>query len=105
MRKYKIFRHPNVELDLLDIVDLIAEYAGSTIAAQKLDQIEASVQKLAQTPHVGSLRHEIYPDLRAIPTARKGVIAFVVDDEAQVVFIVSITYAGADWITRSQNRT
>jgi plasmid stabilization system protein ParE len=51
-------------------------------------------------PPVGTLHHDIYPNLRAIPVARKGVITFVVDDAELSVFIVSITYADADWLGR-----
>lgn len=101
---YQIIRHPKVAQDLEDIVVLILDYAGSTSASRKLSEIETSIKALAATPHVGSLRHDIYPSLRAIPTARKGVISFVVDDQAETVFIVSITYAGADWIKKLPRR-
>ena len=105
MKNYNIFRHPEVEGDLLAIVDLLVEFAGIEVATRKLDDIERTVLNLSETPHIGSLRNEIYPDLRAIPAAQKGVITFVVDDEEQAVFIVSITYAGADWIQRIHRRT
>ena len=80
MTLYKIIRHPDVDRDLRGIVDLIADYSGVETAFQKLEQIEATMKSLTKTPHQGSLRHEIYPNLRAIPTARKGVICFIVDD-------------------------
>ena len=101
---YKIYRHPDVEQDLFDIVDLIAEYAGLTVAERKLSEIEQSIMTLTEKPHIGSLRHEIYPNLRAIPTARKGVITFTIDEDEQTVYIISITYAGADWIGRLPQR-
>ena len=104
MSEYRILRHPDVAMDLFDVVDLIADYAGSDIALRKLDEIEKTLRGLAQTPHIGSLRHDILPDLRAIPTARKGVVSFIVNDETKEVLIISITYAGADWISRSLRR-
>lgn len=101
---YKIFKHPEVEQDLFDIVDLIAEYAGVQITMTKLADIEASIQSLSETPQVGTIRNEITPNLRAIPTARKGVITFTVDDDEKAVFIVSITYAGVNWLSRMPSR-
>lgn len=101
---YKIYRHPEVENDLFDIVDLIVEYAGVQIAINKLADIEASILSLVDTPHIGTIRDEIAPNLRAIPTARKGVITFTVDDDEKAVFIVSITYAGANWLSRMPSR-
>jgi len=98
--RYRLYRHPGVEQDLFDIVDLIAQYAGLDIAERKLEEIEQKLDNLARLPHVGTLRHDIYPNLRAIPVARKGVITFIVDDAELSVFIVSITYAGADWLGR-----
>lgn len=104
MPTYKILRHPSVDADLLDILDLIAEYSGVEVALRKLDEIETTLQNLEHTPHNGTLRHEIYPNLRAIPTARKGVICFVVDDETRTVLIVAITYAGQEWVQRVVKR-
>lgn len=101
---YQIFRHPEVERDLFDIVDLIAGYAGIIVAGRKLDEIEYAISNLSQTPHIGSIRDDIYPGLRAIPVARKGVMTFTGDDEIPSVYIVSITYAGADWIRRLPER-
>ena len=101
---YRILRHPEIEQDLDDITLLIADYAGVDIALQKLAAIEASLTSLSRTPHLGTLRHEIHPNLRTIPTARKGVITFIVDDDTQTVLIVSITYAGADWFGRVTKR-
>ena len=101
---YRLYRHPEVAQDLFDIVDLIARYAGPDVAERKLGAIEQRLDELGQTPNVGTLRHDIYPNLRAIPVARKGVITFIVDDETRSIYIVSITYAGADWLGRVQHR-
>ena len=60
---------------------------------------------LSVLPHVGTIRSEIYPNLRAIPAAKKGVIAFVVDDKKLEVLVVAITYAGADWMQLTRDRT
>ena len=104
MPDYKIVRHPAVDQDLLDILDLIAEYSGVETALQKLSEIEATIRNLAKTPHVGSLRHEILPNLRVIPAGRKGVVCFIVDDEAQEVLIAAIGYAGREWSQRIRQR-
>lgn len=101
---YRLIRHPEIERDLDDIALLIAEYAGLETAYRKITEIETSIAAFAETPHKGSVRDEIFPNLRAIPTARKGVLSFVVDDESQTVFIVSVTYAGADWIGKMPRR-
>jgi plasmid stabilization system protein ParE len=103
--RYHIYRHPDIEQDLLDIVALIVQYAGVDVAKRKLGEIEQKIDSLSQVPHIGTLRHDIYPNLRAIPVARKGVITFVVDDEDRSVFIVSVTYARADWLGRLHLRT
>lgn len=103
--RYHIYRHPDIEQDLFDIVVLIAQYAGLDVAERKLGEIEKRIDSLSKLPHIGTLHHDIYPNLRAIPVARKGVITFVVDDEERSVFIVSITYARADWLGRLHRRT
>ncbi len=48
--------------------------------------------------------HTLAPGLRAIPAARRAVIAFTVDDDAKEVLIHCITYSGGDWASRSRAR-
>lgn len=102
--RYRVRRHPLVGDDLEVIVRLIAGYAGADVALAKLDDIERRMHALADTPHIGSLRHEILPGLRAIPAARKGVIAFRVDDAAREVHVLCVVYGGADWAGRVMKR-
>lgn len=104
MKPYKILRHPEVERDLFDILDLVAEYSGAETALRKLADIEATVQALARTPHNGTIRDDIAPGLRAIPAGRKGVVCFVVDDHCREVRIVAVGYAGREWGLRVRAR-
>lgn len=94
----RVVRHPRVARDFEDIADLIATYAGVDVALRKLAESEACLTRLADTPHVGTIRDEISPGLRALPAARKGVVCFVVDDAASEVRVISITYAGAEGV-------
>lgn len=102
---YRIRFHPLVARDLDAIARWILDYAGPDIAARKLAEIEAAIATLRNAPHIGSIRDEIAPGLRAIPAGRKAVIAFVVDDEAAEVLIFAVTYGGANWVSRSKGRS
>ena len=102
---YRIRFHPLVARDLDAIAQWIIDYAGPEVAARKLLEIEAAITTLKSTPHKGSLRDEIAPGIRAIPAARKAVVAFVVDDDAREVLIYAVTYGGADWIKRTSARS
>lgn len=97
MATYRVVRHPLVSSDLINLVNLVADYAGAHVAERKIAEIEQTIETLRHTPHLGSLRDEIYPDLRAIPVADKGVLCFTVDDDTLTVAIICIAYAGADW--------
>ena len=76
---------------------LLERYVG---AAEKIARLDSDASALGENPHRGTRRDEILPGLRAIPSAGQGVIAFDVDDEARVVRILSVTWAGADWMGR-----
>ncbi|MFC3088022.1 type II toxin-antitoxin system RelE/ParE family toxin [Tabrizicola soli] len=102
---YRIRFHPSVADDLEWITGWISDYAGSSVAAAKLAEIETTILGLAATPHKGSTRDEIAPGLRAIPAGRKGVVVFKVDDDMREVLIYAVTYGGADWIRRSKSRS
>lgn len=88
---YRLRFHPAVADDLDEIARWLIGYAGPDAAARRLDEIEATIARLAETPHTGSVRDEIAPGLRAIPAGRKAVIAFSVDDAASEVFIYLAT--------------
>jgi len=101
---YRIRYHPLVERDLDSIAYWIMDHAGDEIARRKLTEIEQTITNLAHVPHRGSVRDDIAPGLRAIPAARRAVIAFTVDDAAAEVVIQAVTYGGADWMGRIHSR-
>ncbi|WP_170423996.1 type II toxin-antitoxin system RelE/ParE family toxin [Ruegeria arenilitoris] len=102
---YTVRYHPSVADDLLTISDLIEDYAGAQVARRKLAEIAEVALGLRALPHRGSRRDHILPGLRAIPAARRAVIAFTVDDDRQEVHVLAVTYGGADWITRIGHRS
>lgn len=102
---YRIHFHPSVADDLEWIAEWIADYAGTSSAASKLDEREATIRSLMLTPHKGSGRDEIAQGLRAIPAGRKGIVVFAVDDDLREVLIYAVSYGGADWVRRSKARS
>lgn len=96
--------HPLVERDLDGIAQWIIDHAGDEAADRTLTEIERIIADLARLPHRGSIRDDIAPGLRAIPAARRGVIAFTVHDEAAEVLIHAVTYGGADWVRQVRLR-
>ena len=101
---YRIRFHPLVSRDLEAIARWIIEYADSAAADRKLAEIEQAIANLARTPHMGSVRNDIAPGLRAIPAGRRAVIAFTVDDDAEEVLIHAVTYSGGGWMELSRLR-
>ena len=81
---------------------MLASYAGRTVAQTRMAEIEAALASLRELPHKGTLRHEIAPNLRAIPAAEKAVIAFTV--EGGTIFVHAITYGGTNWQGRVRRR-
>ncbi len=101
---YKIRFHPKVADDLQIIAEIVADYSGFSVAKNKLDEIQRAVFSLADTPKKGSIRSELGVAVRAIPAGRKGVVVFEVDDTTTTVFDLAITYGGADWISKFEDR-
>jgi len=102
---YHLRYHPSVASDLVAISELIEDYSGPQVARRKLAEIAETVQSLRSLPHIGTRRDHILPGLRAIPAARRAVIAFTIDDETQEILVLAISYAGADWLTRVGRRS
>lgn len=102
---YTLRYHPSVADDLIAISDLIEDYAGPQTARRKLAEIAEVAQSLRTLPHRGTVRDQILPGLRAIPAARRAVVAFTIDEDAREVLVIAITYGGADWISRTGRRS
>lgn len=83
--RYKVNRHPLVRHDLIEITRLVGEYAGYEVSRRKMIEIRDTLRNLEDYPHIGSLRHDVRPNLRAISAAGKAVICFSVDDESRTV--------------------
>ena len=102
--RYRVIRHPLVDRDIARIAAFLLEHTTPGSVAGKIARLDSDASALGENPHRGTRRDEILPGLRAIPSAGKGVIAFDVDDEARVVRILSVTWAGADWMGRVAGR-
>jgi toxin ParE1/3/4 len=101
---YAVRLHPAVRSDLDRIAGGLAAHSGWQVAERKLEGFAEALRRLALTPHKGTVRDEIAPGIRAIPAAGRGVVAFVVDDEAREVRVMAIGYAGSDWVSRAASR-
>ena len=102
--KYRVRFHPAVSDDLSGVARSMLPHAGAAIIIRIISDLRDAARSLQEAPHRGSLRHEILSGLRAIPAARRGVIAFTVDDDAGEVFVHIIAYGGADWMSCIQDR-
>lgn len=101
---FTIHRHRLVSADLERITFYIADYAGFEVAEAKTYEIENAIRRLQDFPHIGTVRDEVASGLRVVTSVEKAVICFTVDNEARMVRILSVTYAGQDWQRITQGR-
>ncbi len=88
----KVYFRPQAEHDLFALYDYIAGKAGSPVAGDYIDRIEAACMALATFPERGTRRDDILPGLRTIGFERRATIAFRVLKTR--VEIVTIAYGG-----------
>lgn len=102
---YRISYHPRARSDLKRIAVHLAQYTDARNAGVQLDRIQQVIRKLSDLPHKGTLRDEVLDGLRALPAGENAVVTFLVHEEARAVFILTVTYGGADWAAMVRNRT
>jgi len=102
--RWSIVRHPAVDGDIQAIARWLDRYADPENVERRLDEIDHTVLLLSQFPYSGAVRDEVAPDLRAIPTSARGVVTYLVDADRHEILIISITYAGANWMALSRQR-
>ncbi len=104
MRSFRVRFHPDVDEDLRGIAAWLIEYSGPGPTTRIIEQLRDTALSLNSAPHRGFLREDVLPGLRAIPSGRRGIIAFTVDDDLGEVFVHLVSYAGADWQARVTSR-
>ena len=98
MARLRVVRHPLVDRDIARVATFLLQRTTPRSASRKLAALDADVNALGEDPYRGTVRIEIAPSLRAIPSAGRGVIAFEVRDDTHTVRVLSITWGGADWM-------
>jgi len=88
----KVYFRQQAEVDLLALYEYIAGEAGTLVAGNYIDRIEAACMALATFPKRGTRRDDILPGLRTIGFERRVTIAFRVLKTR--VEIVTIAYGG-----------
>jgi plasmid stabilization system protein ParE len=104
MKRYELTFHPEA-VDDLDRIDIyISGYAGETVAHRRVAELKVIIDQLAIFPNIGSPRPSIVSKLRLLPHKSTAVICFTVDDDARIVKIICIAYAGQDWQAMARER-
>lgn len=101
---YRVTFHPAVTRDLDTIARRLLPAAGPRSTARVIETLRDAARSLSDTPHRGTLRHDILPGLRAIPAGRRGVICFTVNDETRTVLVHLLAWGGTDWQARVPTR-
>ena len=95
MKRYKVAFRPMAEADLLDLYDYIAGEAGTFVAGNYIDRIEAACLSLEAFPQRGRRRDDIKPGLRTVGFERRATIVFrILKSE---VVIVRVFHGGRDY--------
>ncbi|CAN5270779.1 hypothetical protein BH11ACT1_BH11ACT1_14040 [soil metagenome] len=93
-RRRVVFRREALA-QLEELYDYVAEAASPHTASELVDSIVSFCEDLEPFPLRGIARDDIRPGLRTIGYRRRGVVAFVVRDDAVVV--LGVFYGGRDY--------
>lgn len=101
---YRLEREGQVTRDLERIYNfLFQSYVGfghssddaDQAAQERVIQIGASLEALAEVPHQGTIRTDIMDGLRIV-TKDRAIFYFTVDDEAGLVRVLAVFFGGQD---------
>lgn len=104
MRGYELIFHPAAIDDFDRVETFIADYAGQDAALRRVAELKQIINHLPMFPNIGSPRPSVLPKLRLLPHKSTAVICFTVDDDARLVKIICVAYAGQDWQTMAMVR-
>ncbi|GGK19732.1 type II toxin-antitoxin system RelE/ParE family toxin [Salinarimonas ramus] len=104
MKRYEVRLHPRVADDFRAIERSMKPHAGAATTKLILRELRQATFALADTPHRGTVRNELFSGLRVIGAGLRGSIAFSVDDAQGEVFVHIVSYGGFDWEARVRDR-
>lgn len=102
--KYTVERASDVDRDLDAIFDFLIESYGKfgedavtaiDRAADRLQQVQISMQSLGDVPHQGTLQPQLLPGLRSV-TKDRAIFYFKVDDAKRTVRVLAVFFGGQD---------
>jgi toxin ParE1/3/4 len=95
MKHYEVSFRPDAEADLAYLYDYIADEAGTAVAGDYIERIEAACLSLGTFPERGTRREDLGPGIRTMGFERRATIAFIVLDSEAV--ILRVFYGGQDF--------
>jgi plasmid stabilization system protein ParE len=102
---YRIRYHDQVNADLQRIKEWVRGYTNEQTARQRLRLNRTSIRALSELPYRGASRNDIVPGLRILPIDDQTVVSYLIDEQGKEILILFISFAGADWISRSVERS
>ena len=93
---YSVNFAPQAEDQLAQIYRYIADHGSADTAARYTEAIVAGCERLRQFPHRGTAREDLRPGLRLTHYKGRTVIAYAVEESAQLVTILGVFYGGQD---------
>jgi toxin ParE1/3/4 len=97
MKQYRVVFADSAEHDLDEIYTYIADHSGQARAEDFVGELIGECLELSAFPKRGADRRDIRPNLRTISYARRVTIAYFVDEDAGLVAILGVYYAGRDF--------
>lgn len=96
MKRRTVAYSPEARHDLIDLGDWIAEHAGTDVALNYIERLEAYCSTFEFSGEGGQRRDDIRSGLRIVGFEKRVAIAFVVTDSE--VTILRPYYGGRHWL-------
>ncbi len=96
-RTYTVIFTPRAERHLDSLYSYIADQSGEARAKHFVGRIIDHCRNLSTFPERGTKRDDIRPGLRTTSFARRVMIAYAVDGDADTVAILGVYYGGQDF--------
>ena len=68
-------------------------------AANRIRELRLEINRLVETPYIGTLRPDIYPGIRFL-RRDKAVVWFLPIEERKAIIVAAIFFGGQDYIRR-----
>jgi plasmid stabilization system protein ParE len=94
MNTYSVIFSSGAREDIAELAEYLASKSSPEISGRYIEGLILECESLSLTPHRGTKRSDLRPNMRVIGHQRSAAIVFRIEEDMRAVVILAVMYRG-----------